>query len=83
MHESEYDDMARQIASDFETEIIKLNHDIDKLQHDKNKLIETLKYIRHNKVTWKRNGIGGQDKYAGLPPLCRLIDAVLSEVNDG
>lgn len=41
----------------------------------------TLSEIRNNPKLWKSGGKGGQDQYAGLPPMCRLIDKALAAQN--
>lgn len=40
---------------------------------------EALKIIRDNPRLLKSGGAGGQDKYAGEPPMMRIIDHVLGE----
>ncbi len=42
------------------------------------KIIESLSYVRDNPKTWKSGGIGGQDQYAGMPPMLRYIDEIIS-----
>ena len=42
------------------------------------KIIESLSYVRDNPKTWKAGGIGGQDQYAGMPPMLRYIDEIIS-----
>ena len=46
-------------------------------------LREALSVIRNNPDLWKRPKIGGQDKYAGMPPLVRKIDSILAQPDPG
>lgn len=58
-------------------------HSIQQLSAQVVQLREGLKTIRDNPELWKRPKIGGQDKYAGMPPLVRKIDSILSQPNPG
>lgn len=49
-----------------------------KTVHFKNALTE----IRTNELLWRIPKIGGQDQYAGMPPLARFIDDTLNNLNE-
>ena len=45
---------------------------------DLDKALALLSRIRHDTSLWKApRGACGQDKYAGMPPFCRMIDTFL------
>ena len=58
-------------------------HGIQQLSAQVAGLRESLAMIRDKPELWKRPKIGGQDKYAGMPPLVRKIDSILSQPNPG
>lgn len=53
---------------------------VDELEKANVKHVELLKYIRDNPKTWKSGGAGGQDQYAGLPPMLRYIDEIIDQL---
>ena len=58
-------------------------HSIQQLSAQVAGLREALSVIRNNPDLWKRPKIGGQDKYAGMPPLVRKIDSILAQPDPG
>ena len=58
-------------------------HSIKQLSAQVAGLREGLTVIRDNPELWKRPKIGGPDKYAGMPPLVRKIDSILSSPDPG
>lgn len=43
---------------------------------------EALEKLCHDPSQWRRGGAGGQDKYAGLPPGMRFVDAALAAIKE-
>lgn len=63
-----------------EKKISELLARVDELEKANVKHVELLKYIRDNPKTWKSGGAGGQDQYAGLPPMLRYIDEIIDQL---
>lgn len=68
------------VATKSANKVVELQSRIDELEKVNEKHIESLNYVRNNPKTWKSGGIGGQDQYAGMPPMLRYIDEIIDNL---
>lgn len=76
------DELSGQQTKELQERFKQLQAKIDELEKANSKHIEWLKEIRNNPKTWKSGGFGGQDQYAGLPPMLRYIDEMIDQLKN-